>query len=168
MRTLVDTPMFPRKRSQKRQQLFDFNETNKPVGTGPWKPDKWTPGQDAEFVRNDDYWDWGDQKTNVDRLVYRPVIEDTTRVSGIQTGDLDMIDGVPVEQAEMLAAAQGVNVERVMTTSIIHLGFRCADGRLFTDVNARHAVNHAIDRQAIVDSIVGGGTPSHGLVRMGF
>ena len=159
---LVDTPMLPPQAlAEKGDALFEFNETNKPIGTGPWIADKWTPGQDAEFVRNEEYWDWGDNKSNVDRIIYRPVIEDTTRVSGIQTGDLDMIDAVPVEQADMLANVAGVKVEKIMGSAIVHLGFRCTDGRIFEDVNARQAVNHAIDRKLIVSSIAGGGTPSN-------
>jgi len=158
---LVDTPMLPAKAlAEKGDALFEFNETNQPIGTGPWIADKWTPGQDAEFVRNEEYWGWGDDKTNVDRMIYRPVIEDTTRVSGIQTGDLDMIDAVPVEQADMLASVKGVKTEQILGSAIVHLGFRCADGRIFEDINARQAVNHAINRQLIVDSIAGGGKAS--------
>lgn len=155
---LVDTPMLPAKAlAEKGDALFEFNETNKPIGTGPWIADKWTPGQDAEFVRNDEYWDWGNEKSNVDRVIYRPVIEDTTRVSGIQTGDLDMIDAVPVEQADMLASVKGVKIEKILGTAIIHLGFRVTEDRVFKDVNARQAVNHAVDRQLLVASIAGGG-----------
>lgn len=158
---LADTPMLPPKAlAEKGEALFEFNETNKPIGTGPWIADKWTPGGDAEFLRNEEYWDWGDDKSNVDRVIYRPVIEDTTRVSGIQTGDLDMIDAVPVEQADMLANVKGVKIEKILGSAIVHLGFRCTDGRVFEDVNARLAVNHAINRQLIVDSIAGGGKPS--------
>jgi ABC-type transport system substrate-binding protein len=158
---LIDTPMLPPKAlAEKGDALFEFNETNKPIGTGPWVADKWTPGQDAEFVRNEDYWDWGDDKSNVDRIVYRPVIEDTTRVSGIQTGDLDMIDAVPVEQADMLTSVKGVKVEKILGSAIVHLGFRCTDGRIFEDLNARQAANHALNRELLVQSIAGGGAAS--------
>lgn len=158
---LIDTPMFPPKAlKEKGDALFEFNETNKPIGTGPWIADKWTPGQDAEFIRNEEYWDWGDNKSNVDRIVYRPVIEDTTRVSGIQTGDLDMIDAVPVEQADMLTSVKGVKVDKFLGSAIVHLGFRSADGRIFEDVNARQAVNHALNRKLLVESIAGGGAAS--------
>lgn len=159
---LVDTPMLPPAAlAEKGDALFEFNATNKPVGTGPWVADAWIPGQDAEFVRNEEYWDWGNDKSNVDRIIYRPVIEDTTRVSGIQTGDLDMIDAVPVEQAEVLSTVSGVKTENFLGSAIVHLGFRTGDDhRVFKDVNARKAVNHAIDRKLIVESIAGGGQPS--------
>lgn len=158
---LVDTPMLPPAAlAEKGDALFEFNDTNKPIGTGPWVADKWTPGQDAEFVRNEAYWGWEDDKSNVDRIIYRPVIEDTTRVSGIQTGDLHMIDAVPVEQADMLETVSGVKVEKFLGSAIVHLGLRTTEDRLFKDINARQAVNHAINRELLVSSIAGGGAAS--------
>lgn len=163
---LCDTPMLPAGAlKEKGDNLFVFTDDNKPIGTGPWKCDKWiaTSG-DAEFVRNDEYWNWGDKKSNVDRIIYKAVIEDTSRVNGIQSGDLDMIDAVPVEQAEMLKANSAITVQDVMGTNIVHLGFRTApltdEYRVFADVNARKAVQHAIDREGIVEFIAGGGNPS--------
>lgn len=163
---LCDTPMLPAGAlAEKGDELFVFTDNNKPIGTGPWKCDKWiaTSG-DAEFIRNDEYWAWGDNKSNVDRVIYKAVIEDTSRVNGIQSGDLDMIDAVPVEQAEMLKQNAAITVQNVMGTNIVHLGFRCApltdEYRVFSDVNARKAVQHAIDRAGIVEFIAGGGNPS--------
>lgn len=163
---LCDTPMLPAGAlAEKGDDLFIVDGDNVPVGTGPWKLAKWiaTSG-DAEFVRNDDYWGWGDNKSNIDRIIYRAVIEDTSRVNGIQSGDLDMIDAVPVEQAEMLKTVEGLTVENVMGTNIVHLGFRTApltdEYRVFSDVNARTAVQHALDREGIVTYIAGGGNPS--------
>jgi len=158
---LVDTPMLPAAAlAEKGDALFEFNDINKPIGTGPWIADKWTPGQDAEFIRNEEYWGWEDDKSNVDRIIYRPVIEDTTRVSGVQTGDLHMIDAVPVEQADMLETIKGVEIEKFLGSAIVHLGFRTTEDRVFKDINARQAVNHAINRELIVSSIAGGGAAS--------
>ena len=157
---LVDTPMLPAKAlAEKGDKLFDFNDTTHPIGTGPWVCSKWTPGQDAIFVRNEDYWDWGNSKSNVAKLIYRPVTEDTTRVSGIQTGDLDMIDAVPVEQAALLKSVKGVKVMEMNSYNVVHLGFRTVNS-IFSDVNARQAVNHALDRNSLVSSIAGGGKAS--------
>lgn len=158
---LVDTPMLPATAlAEKGDALFEFNDNNKPIGSGPWIADKWTPGQDAEFIRNEEYWGWEDNKSNVDRIIYRPVIEDTTRVSGIQTGDLDMIDAVPVEQADMLEKVDGVVIDKFLGSAIVHLGLRTTEDRLFNDINARQAVNHAINRELLVSSIAGGGAAS--------
>lgn len=163
---LCDTPILPAGQlAQMGDEMFVVTGGNVPAGTGPWILDKWiaTSG-DAEFVRNDNYWGWGDSKSNIDRIIYRAVIEDTSRVNGIQSGDLDMIDAVPVEQAEMLKSVKGLTVQDVLGTNIVHLGFRTApvtdEYRVFKDVNARLAVQHALDREGIVTYIAGGGNPS--------
>ena len=162
---LVDTPMLPPVMlSEMGDEAFDFNDQTQPVGTGPWIAYRWLPGQDAEFLRNDNYWGWGDNKSTFERIIYRPVAEDTTRVSGLQAGDLTMIDTVPVEQAETLRGVDGITVEQFYSSAIVHLGFRTYEGdgfyRVFNDVNARKAVMHALDMHGIVNAIAGGGTPS--------
>ena len=163
---LCDTPMLPAGAlAELGDDLFIFTDDVKPIGTGPWICDKWiaTSG-DAEFIRNDEYWAWGDNKSNIDRIIYKAVIEDTTRVNGILAGDLDMIDAVPVDQAEMLRADDKIVVMDVLGTNIVHMGFRTepveSEYRVFHDVNARKAVNHALDRAAIVEYIAGGGNPA--------
>lgn len=166
MTQLCDTPILPAKAlTEMGDAFFVVDGGHVPAGTGPWKVDKWlaTSG-DAEFVRFDDFWAWGDQKTNIDRIVYRAVIEDTSRVNGLQAGDLQMIDAVPVEEAEKLKTEPGLMVQDILGTSIIHLGFRTKpltdEYRVFEDVNARLAVHHAIDRVGIVEFIAGGGKPA--------
>ncbi len=163
---LCDTPMLPAVAlAEKGDQFFLVEGDNVPVGTGPWIVDKWIPTSgDAEFVRNEDYWGWGDQKTNIDRVIYRAVIEDTSRVNGLRAGDLMMIDAVPVEEAASLRDVSGIKVQEILGTSIIHMGFRTVpltdEYRVFSDINARLAVHHAIDRAGIVEFIAGGGNPS--------
>ena len=166
MTQLCDTPMLPAKAlGEMGDQFFVVDGGHVPAGTGPWKVDKWlaTSG-DAEFVRNEEYWDWGDQKSNIDRVIYKAVIEDTSRVNGLKAGDLQMIDAVPVEEAEALKNEQGITVQDILGTSIIHMGFRTKpltdEYRVFEDINARLAVHHAIDRAGIVEFVAGGGKPS--------
>lgn len=163
---LCDTPILPAKAlAEKGDQFFVVDDNNKPAGTGPWMVDKWLPTSgDAEFVRNEEYWGWGDQKSNIDRIIYKAVIEDTSRVNGLRAGDLQMIDAVPVEEAASLKDVAGITVQEILGTSIIHLGFRTKpltdEYRVFSDLNARLAVHHAIDRAGIVEFVAGGGKPS--------
>jgi ABC-type transport system substrate-binding protein len=149
--------------SHKQKELgdkaYDYNATNKPIGTGPWVCDSWAPGQDAVWKRNDAYWGWGSDKSNVDKIIYRPIIEDTTRVSAIQTGDITMAINIPVDQTAMLEKASGVKVEKILGTGIVHLGFRTVDS-VFSDVNARQAISIATDRKLLVESVAGGGKAS--------
>jgi peptide/nickel transport system substrate-binding protein len=74
-----------------------FNKAN---GTGPYKLEKWTPGEEIRFVRNENYWRnttaaaenerWGLAK--MQRAVIKVVPEWGTRLAMFQAGDADAID----------------------------------------------------------------------------
>ena len=162
---LASVPMLPPLMyAEMGDDMFIWDDNNRPIGTGPWIADVWLPGQDAEFIRNDDYWDWRGNPSTFERIIYRPLAEDATRVAGIQTRDLTMINHVPTESAAMLDAIDGITIGWRPSNAIVHLGFRtCEDDgnyRVFKDLRARQAVLHAIDIQGIVDAIVGSGAPS--------
>lgn len=140
------------------EDMFLFDENMKPVGTGAWIPDKWTVGSDVEFVRNTEWWgiDVLGPESNVDRLIYRPLTEEATRIAGIQTGELDWVDNVTVEYRERLEKSEGVIVEQLDSSLFIYLLF-AADRGIFQDKNARLAAYYAIDRELLATSIAGGG-----------
>ena len=149
---LADAPMLPPKLwAAKGEAMFNDN-----IGTGPWKFSEWIPGQQIVFVRNDDYYGWGNEKSNVDKIIFKPIMEDTTRVSGVQTGDLDMVDTIPVDSINLLASNPNVKTDSILSSGIVYIGFGCDRGP-FQDYNARMAVNCGIDRQLLVDTIAGGG-----------
>ncbi len=145
-------------------EMFHYTDTIKPIGTGAFICDKYTVGGDAEFVRNEDWWGWQTgEKSNVDRIIYRPLTEEATRIAGMQTGELDMIDKVSSEYTDTLKAIKGVKVESIPSSEMIYVGF-ATDRGLFQDINARKAVFHAIDRELIAKSIAGNGKGASGPV----
>lgn len=151
----AQTPIIPAQAyAEQGDAIFD-----NPIGAGPFSFVSWNPGSEIVFQRFDDYWGWGDEKTNIDRIIYKPIMEDTTRVSGIRTGELDLIESTPIDQVEMLQK-EGAKVELFNNYGNIYLGMNCHEGSPFFDKNARLALAYAIDRQIIVDSILGGGKPS--------
>lgn len=131
-----------------------------PIGCGPFKFVQWQPGADLELARFDDWYGAADgELTNVDTFIFRYVSEATTRVSALQTGEIDIIRDVPAEQKEQVAALDGITL---YTGSSVTLGlctFTCDTDRIFNDENARRAVYYAIDRESICEYILGGGTP---------
>lgn len=140
------------------EDMFLFDDKMKPVGTGAWIPDKWTVGSDVEFVRNKEWWgiDVLGPESNVDRLIYRPLTEEATRIAGIQTGELDWVDNVTVEYKERLENSKGVVVEQLDSSLFVYMLFACDRG-IFQDKNARLAAYYAIDREMLANSIAGGG-----------
>lgn len=140
------------------EDMFAFDDNIKPIGTGAFICDKFTVGGDFELVRNHDWWGIGvlGEESNVDRIIFRPISEEGTRIAGVQTGELDWIDNVPMEYQNILGGKNGLIAEQLPSSLFISIMFACDRG-LFQDVNARKAAYYAIDRELLALAISGGG-----------
>jgi ABC-type transport system substrate-binding protein len=67
-------------------------------GTGPFKLDRRTPGQESVLVRNDEYWNG---PATLERVVFSVVEEFGTRFAMLQAGDADIIDVDPVDRPQV-------------------------------------------------------------------
>ena len=123
-----------------------------PVGTGPYRFVEWVPGDHITLEANPDYWR-GRPKT--DRIVFRVVPEDATRVFQLQTGEADVITWVPPSEVPRLQGAAETNVIVADSLRVIYLGFNTLR-RPFDDPRVRQAVNYAINKELIVSQVLGG------------
>ncbi len=129
-----------------------------PIGCGPFKFVSWTPGGDVVLEKNDNWYGksvFGE--TNVDTFIFRYIAEDTTRISALETGEVDIIRDIPAEQLDHVRELDGITLETGDAWTLAMSGFNCGPGKIFNDENARLAVWYGIDRQLICDSILGGG-----------
>lgn len=118
-----------------------------PVGTGPYKFDSWNRGTDLKLVANADYWGGAPE---IDDVTYRFVTEPGTRLSGLMAGEFDVITNLLPEFADSVpkfAAVPGLE------TSVFVLG---TDNEVTKDPKVREALNLAIDRKAMVESLFQG------------
>ncbi len=122
------------------------------IGTGPFEFSEWRRGSEVTLVRNENYW--GEQPA-YERLVFQAVPEGGARMMMVQSGDADVAVRVPPHDIERLEADQDVDI--VMTPSLrtIYVAFNVTM-EPFTDPLVRQAVNHAVDKEAIVEFILGG------------
>ncbi len=122
-----------------------------PVGTGPFKFVEWVKGDHITVEANKDYWGGAPA---VDQVVFKFVLEPSTRVAMLKAGEVDLITNIPSDVVAELAATPGLKIEKV-------LGFRKmlvifpASGPT-NDVRVRKALNYAVDKQLIVDTILQG------------
>src|SRR5690606_28398024 len=73
-----------------------------PVGNGPFRFVSWTPNQQVVFEANPDFV-LG--RPHLDRVVFRIIPEQTTELSELLTGRLDLIRGVQPSEAQRLETA---------------------------------------------------------------
>ncbi|MCL4534213.1 MAG: ABC transporter substrate-binding protein [Bacteroidetes bacterium] len=149
--------------SAKQIQANPTNFFDTPIGTGAFKFVEWKKNERFVMEANPDWWKG---KPKLTKITYRPIMEDQTRVAGLQTGEIDIVDTVPPDQVKVLQADAKLTILRAVAWDQLYLGLKC-DQPPFDKVDARMAVNYAIDRQTIVSKILEGGRASAAIVPQG-
>jgi ABC-type transport system substrate-binding protein len=121
-------------------------------GTGPFKFVEWIHGDHLTMVRNDDYWGG---KPYLDKIIVKTVKEDSARVMMLQSGDAHLIVRIPAEDIPRLEKDAKIKLDSTETLRTLYIGINCSK-KPFTDVRVRQALNYAVDKEAIVQSIYQG------------
>jgi peptide/nickel transport system substrate-binding protein len=133
----------------------------KPVGSGPYKIIEHIPGKSVTLERNKDYFkDSPKTQPTIGKVRIRFIPDRQTQIAEVMSGGEDFIMHVPKDQAEKLKAVPHLQVESGNTMRIVFLQMNTRDGTPapeLKDIRVRKAIAHAIDRQAILKNIVGGG-----------
>ena len=129
-------------------------------GTGPYCFESWTPRDQTVLVRNPNY-KWGppiyaDATPKIDRIVWKIVPEENTRVNSLKTGQSDASQYVPYWAIKELQADRRMVVTKAENYFWTYfIGFKI-DKELISDVRVRRAMNLAVDQKAITDAITFG------------
>ena len=128
------------------------------TGTGPWVFDEWVDGQYLHFTKNENYW--GGNDSYFDEIYIRFVPEATTAISAQLTGDVDAYynsTGIPADLLSLYDGAEDkLELIEQESSQVNYVGFQTAEGKAFHDVNVRRAFSMAIDRQGLIDALMGG------------
>ncbi|MDR2947459.1 MAG: peptide-binding protein [Candidatus Adiutrix sp.] len=133
-----------------------------PIGTGPYKFEKWEPGQRITLAANDDYFEG---RPHLDRLVMKIIPDLNAQMMELMAGQLDSMGLTPDQYEEKKAdpafTAQ-YNMFRYPAFAYTYLGFNLEDPR-FADQRVRQAVAYAVDKQELIDgALLGFGAPANG------
>lgn len=120
-----------------------------PIGTGPFKFQSWTPGQEMVLVKYDGYWG---EKPKVDKVQYKVVPEDTTRVAMIESGEAQIADQLPVTELNRVQSSSTLELARAEGLGVEYIGFNTKK-KPFDDVRVRQAVAYAIERDSIIKGV---------------
>ncbi|HET9659350.1 MAG TPA: ABC transporter substrate-binding protein [Thermomicrobiales bacterium] len=125
------------------------------VGSGPFKFVEINEGEGTTtMVRNDDYWD---TKAAAETVIFQVWPDDTASVEALRSGELDMLmDQVPPADVEGLQGEDSLSVEIYDSYQFGFFGYNLDPEKtpLFQDVKVRQALIYALDRQAMVDSLL--------------
>ena len=147
----------------------DFAGGGAAIGTGPYKFVAWTPGETLRIEAFDGYW--GDQPEFRD-VEIRFIANDAARVAALLSGAVDVIDAVPATDVAKIGATSGFRIDEADSGRLIYLGLSMRDEASppgvtdlagkplavnpFRDARVRKAVSLMIDRQLVIDRILGG------------
>ncbi len=123
-----------------------------PVGSGPFKFIEWVKDERLVMEANPDYWEGPPQ---VDRLVFKPIPEVTTRMSALKTGDVDIVNKVPIQEINAIKAESNLDVLTISGGRVVFYGFDTFHPP-FDDVTLRQAINYAVDVESILENVLGG------------
>lgn len=123
-----------------------------PSGTGPYRFVEWRSNERVTLERNADYWDG---PPPVSGVVFRPIVEATTRVNELLTGGVDLIVEVPPDELAGLRSDASYTVYEQAGPHVWFLILNLLEAP-FDDVRVRQAANHAINRVSLVDDVLQG------------
>jgi oligopeptide transport system substrate-binding protein len=127
----------------------------KPLGTGPFVIDSWTPGQSIDASKNPSYWDTG--KPYLDAIHFDLTTNPSTALLRLERGDIDVLgDGIPS------ADYQRTKVDPTWSKYVYdapeiatYYVFMNVKEKPFTDVKVRQAVNYAINTARLQKLLAG-------------
>ncbi|MEO8241584.1 MAG: ABC transporter substrate-binding protein [bacterium] len=125
-----------------------------PIGTGPFKLDKWSHGDSIIMSRNDDYWG---AKPAFDKLVFRWNASGAGRLNELRSGTVDEITNIGTDDFDSVANDPSLQILKVDSTNVLYVGM-VNTVKPFDDVRVRQAIAMGIDRQRIVDSFFPAGS----------
>lgn len=147
----------------------DFMNPAVAVGTGPYKFVSWTPGEALRLQAYDGYWG---KKPEFKDVEVRFISNAAARVAALLSGSVQVIDAVPPADVPRLEKTEGVKVVSAPSGRVIYLGLSQRSDEApagvtdvngqplgknpFKDAKVRKAISLMIDRQLIVDRIMGG------------
>ena len=130
-----------------------------PVGTGPFMWDKRVVGQSVTLKRNPYYWQKG--KPYLDKVTWTFVSDQNTRELQLRGGQIQVDEFPPFNSIAKLKSTPGVKMSLFPSTRTDYLDMNESYAPL-ADVHVRRAISSAIDRKAIIKSVLfGHGKPAN-------
>ncbi len=141
-------------------------------GTGPFKLDRWEPGQEAVFSRNEDYWR---EPAELETYVLQKTEEWGTRRLQLINGEADMVS-MPLQYLDQVQGTEGVAIQTGLPTigmnpaAFFTQDVKTEDNDLvgsgswgdgipsnfFNDVKVRKAFNYAFEYEAYIEQVLQG------------
>ncbi len=152
----------------------DFNSGKAAIGTGPFKLMRYAKGDRVELARHDAYWGG---KAPWDKVTFRIITSDPTRVAALYANDVQAIENVPTSDLAKISKTVAINTFRVVSHRVMYLHLdsnrdrtpfvtdkagKPLDKNPLKDARVRRAISKAINRPALVERVMEGAARTTG------
>lgn len=136
------------------EEVGDEGFGQKPVGTGPLRFVDREIRQSFTLERFDGYWGRG---PGYRRMEFRILSDANSRVAAVRSGAVDLISQVPPQNLGQLRSEGSLKLVSGYAAENVFVKFGLTDPDApWADADVRRALDFAIDKQAIIDKVLGG------------
>lgn len=123
-----------------------------PIGSGPFKFVEWKQGDSATLTAFDEYWGGAPATKN---LVMKVIPEAAQRTIALETGEIDLAYDILPNDLSKIKDNSDLTLYEAPSLTCFYISMNM-NKKPFDDPKVREAINIAIDRQLIIDTIASG------------
>ncbi len=141
------------------KHIFDKGDFNTnpagrhPIGTGPYKFDRWTTGREIVIDKNPDYWG---EKPKLNKIVFKIITDNTVAFQVLKRQELDVSGLTPIQwerQTNSPSFKENYDKLSYFTPNFSYIGWN-SKKPFFADKVVRTALTHLVDRDLILKTIL--------------
>jgi len=133
------------------QQVGDNALLTRASGTGPFMVSEFRPNENVVMRKNPNYWQKG--LPYFDEINYRVVPDINARATTLEAGDVDMAVDLSVPDTVRLRDKRGLRVQTALGSQQYYITINNRKPPL-NDVRVRKALNHAVDKEGIIKTVL--------------
>jgi peptide/nickel transport system substrate-binding protein len=133
------------------QEVGNEKYNTDPVGSGPYRLEKWVRGEEIVLEAFDKYYG---PKPGYKTVIFKANPEEASRIAAQLTSEADVISGVPVHQRKKIQDSGKAYLTPQMGV-MPYMGINTYEAP-FNDVKVRQALNYAINKELIVKALFDG------------
>lgn len=135
------------------EEYGDDDFERNPVGTGPFQFVEWKPNDSITVERFEDYWQADLPK--LDKIIFRSIPDNAARLNALTAGEIDLADGINPSDGAQVENNPELQLFERPSMNVGYLGLTVTR-EPFDNKLVRQAMNHAIDKQSIIDAFFEG------------
>jgi peptide/nickel transport system substrate-binding protein len=135
-------------------QFHNHSFGRRPVGNGPFLLKEWVSNQYIELAPNPDYYEQG--KPHLKRVVFRFAPDGLSLLMQLKAGEIDCLEAIPPEAVvELNRDYKHIRIYKYPSRDVTFIAWNQKND-LFADRDVRRALTMAIDRKAIIETLMNG------------